>query len=75
MTRSISLWGLRAGDRGQDDQAGMKFHARGELPEIARIVGHDDLVFPDREREDVAIRNPLACLDRVGGSHRASRFR
>ena len=58
MTRIHKPLGLRAGDRGQNDQAGMKFHARGELPEIARIFRHDDPVFPDREREDVAIRIP-----------------
>ena len=61
--------GLRASDRGQDDQAGMKFHACGELPEITCIFGHDDSVFPNREGEDVAIRipqpAPIAWMDRI----------
>jgi hypothetical protein len=61
--------GLRASDRGQDDQAGMEFHSRGEFPEIARIFRHDDSVFPNRSGEDVAIRipqpAPIAWMNRI----------
>lgn len=58
-----------AGDRRQDDQAGMKLDAGSQLPEIVGVLGDDNPVFLDGMGKDdvIGISQPAAItrMDRV----------